>query len=85
MSALSTDDVAYLARLARIEVSPQESQRLAGQLDQILLAVAQVQAAVDDDVPATSHPIALGSDAALAAAPEHAERRFQVPRILDEE
>ncbi len=98
MSALSTDDVAYLARLARIEVSPQESQRLAGQLDQILHAVAQVQAAVADDVPATSHPLplrnvfrrdevrpSLGSDAALAAAPEHAERRFQVPRILDEE
>ncbi len=98
MSALSTDEVAHLARLARIDLSAEETATLAGELGHILDAVAQVQQVATDDVPATSHPIrltnvfradevtpSLGTEAALAGAPAAAEQRFQVPRILDEE
>lgn len=98
MSALSPDDVAHLARLARIALTPEEQATLAGQLGHILDAVAQVQSVAGDDVPATSHPIpltnvfrddvveaSLGTEAALSGAPAAAEGRFQVPRILDEE
>lgn len=98
MSALSTDQVAHLARLARIDLSQAELERLAGQLDVILDAVAQVQQAAGDDVPATSHPVpltnvfrddqvraSLGAEAALAGAPAAEQDRFRVPRILEEE
>jgi aspartyl-tRNA(Asn)/glutamyl-tRNA(Gln) amidotransferase subunit C len=98
MSALSTDQVAHLARLARIDLTQDELGRLAGQLDVILDAVAQVQQAAGDDVPATSHPVpltnvfrddqvrpSLGAEAALAGAPASEQERFRVPRILEEE
>ncbi|MFV0459597.1 MAG: Asp-tRNA(Asn)/Glu-tRNA(Gln) amidotransferase subunit GatC [Actinomycetales bacterium] len=98
MSALSLDEVAHLARLARIDLTEEELQTISGQLGHILDAVAQVQQVAGDDVPATSHPIpltnvfredvvapSLGAQAALAGAPAADEDRFQVPRILDEE
>jgi aspartyl-tRNA(Asn)/glutamyl-tRNA(Gln) amidotransferase subunit C len=50
MTAISRDDVAHLARLARIAMSDDELDHLAGQLDVILGAVARVQeVAADDD------------------------------------
>jgi aspartyl-tRNA(Asn)/glutamyl-tRNA(Gln) amidotransferase subunit C len=98
MSAISRDEVAHLAALARIDLRPAELDRLAGQLGQILDAVATVREVAGDDVPATSHPMpltnvtrpdeprpCLSSDAALAAAPDVAEQRFRVPRILEED
>ena len=98
MSNLSTEQVAHLARLARIDLTDDELGRYAADLGQILDAVAQVQQAVGDDVPATSHPVpmtnvfrpdeprpSLGAEAALSGAPEAEQQRFSVPRILDEE
>jgi aspartyl-tRNA(Asn)/glutamyl-tRNA(Gln) amidotransferase subunit C len=98
MSAISTADVAKLASLARIQLEPDELERLAGQLDQILDAVATVQEVASDDVPATSHPMpltnvtrpdevvpGLSPQEALSGAPEAEQQRFRVPRILDED
>jgi len=98
MSAISREEVAHLAMLARIEMSPAELDRLAGQLDVILDAVAQVQKVAGDDVPATSHPMpltnvtrpdevrpSLDAAAALSGAPAAEDARFRVPRILGEE
>ncbi len=98
VSAISAADVAYLAGLARIDLDDSERERLVGQLDVILDAVAQVQEAAGPDVPATSHPMPLtnvfrddevrpGLDAeqALSGAPAAEQSRFRVPRILDEE
>ena len=98
MSAISREEVAHLASLARIDLGPAELDRLAGQLDVILEAVATVQEAVGDDVPATSHPMpltnvtrpdvpapGLSATEALSGAPEVEEQRFRVPRILEED
>jgi aspartyl-tRNA(Asn)/glutamyl-tRNA(Gln) amidotransferase subunit C len=98
MSAISRDEVAHLAALARIDLRPAELDRLAGQLGQILDAVATVREVAGDDVPATSHPMpltnvtrpdqprpCLSADEALAGAPAVAEQRFRVPRILEED
>lgn len=95
---ISSDDVAYLAGLARIDLDDAERERLTAELDVILDAVAQVSEAVRPDTPATSHPMPLtnvfrpdevraGLDAgqALAGAPASEQQRFRVPRILDEE
>jgi aspartyl-tRNA(Asn)/glutamyl-tRNA(Gln) amidotransferase subunit C len=98
MSAISREEVAHLASLARIDLSPAELDRLAGQLDVILGAVATVQKVAGDDVPATSHPMpltnvtrpdaprpGLTAEQALAGAPEAEQQRFRVPRILEED
>jgi len=98
MSAISSADVAHLARLARIDLDDAQRERLTGQLGSILAAVAQVQQVAGDDVPATSHPMPLTNvfrddvarpslpvEEALAGAPEARQQRFSVPRILDEE
>jgi aspartyl-tRNA(Asn)/glutamyl-tRNA(Gln) amidotransferase subunit C len=98
MAAISREEVARLASLARIDLEPAELDKLSGQLDVILGAVATVQQAAGDDVPATSHPMpltnvtrpdvprpSLGQAAALSGAPEAEEGRFRVPRILEED
>ncbi len=95
---LTRDDVAHLARLARIDLSDAELDHLAPQLSVILDAVAKVGEVVGNDVPATSHPLplrnvfrpdearsCLGPEEALAGAPEVEQQRFSVPRILGEE
>jgi aspartyl-tRNA(Asn)/glutamyl-tRNA(Gln) amidotransferase subunit C len=95
MSAISRDDVAHLARLARLAVTDDELDRFAGQLDQVLAAVARVQEASVDDVPPMTHAVPLTNvlradevrpslprDAVLAGAPAAEDDRFRVPRIL---
>ena len=97
-AAISREEVAHLARLSRLAVSDAEIDRLAGQLDVILQAVARVGEVAAADIPPTSHPVPLTNvlredvarpclprDEALAGAPDAAEQRFRVPRILDEE
>ncbi len=96
--ALEPEDVARLAALARIDLSEEELQHLAPQLDGILAAVASVQQLAGDDVPPTSHPLpitnvfrpdetrpSLPLADVLAGAPAAEQDRFRVPRILGEE
>ncbi|WP_152363529.1 Asp-tRNA(Asn)/Glu-tRNA(Gln) amidotransferase subunit GatC [Microlunatus speluncae] len=96
--ALTADDVAALARLARIDLTQDELQHLAPQLDVILESVAKVSEVAADDVPPTSHALPLSNvfradevqrslprDEVLAGAPAAEQDRFRVPRILDEE
>ena len=96
--ALSREEVAALGRLARIEMTPQELDHLAPQLDQILEHVARVSEVAAPDVQPTSHPLPLTNvfradevrpsipvEDALAGAPSAQDDRFRVPRILGEE
>jgi aspartyl-tRNA(Asn)/glutamyl-tRNA(Gln) amidotransferase subunit C len=98
VAAISREEVAHLARLSRLAVSDDELDRFAGQLDVILQAVARVGEVAAADIPPTSHSVPLTNvlredvvvpgvdrDEALAGAPDAAENRFRVPRILDEE
>jgi aspartyl-tRNA(Asn)/glutamyl-tRNA(Gln) amidotransferase subunit C len=95
MSAITRDDVAHLARLARIAMTDDELDRLASELDVILGAVARVQEVAAGDIPPTSHALplsnvlrpdesapSLGAEAALAGAPDAEDGRFRVPQIL---
>ena len=98
MSSLSRDDVANLARLARIEMSEDELVSLSSEFTVILDAVARVQEVAGADVEPTSHPLPLRNvfrpdvvlpsltpEQALSAAPAQEESRFRVPQILGEE
>ncbi len=95
---LSRDDVAYLAQLARIDLTDAELDHLAPQLAVILESVTAVSAVAAADIPPTSHALPLQNvfrpdenspsltpDQALSGAPEAHEQRFSVPRILGEE
>jgi aspartyl-tRNA(Asn)/glutamyl-tRNA(Gln) amidotransferase subunit C len=95
---ISRDEVAHLAKLARLAVTDDEIDVFAGQLDQILDSVAKVSEVAADDVPPTSHAVPLTNvfrqdvvvpgltqQQALAGAPAAEEGRFRVPRILGEE
>jgi aspartyl-tRNA(Asn)/glutamyl-tRNA(Gln) amidotransferase subunit C len=96
--AITRDEVAHLARLARLALSDDELAVLATQLDVILGAVARVGEVAAADIPPTSHSVpltnvfrpdvpgpVLGAERALAGAPAAEDGRFRVPRILDEE
>jgi aspartyl-tRNA(Asn)/glutamyl-tRNA(Gln) amidotransferase subunit C len=96
--SLTRSEVAHLAKLARIDLSDDELDALAGQLDIILTSVARVAEVAAEDIPPTSHAVPLTNvvrpdvvrpsltpDQALSGAPAVEEQRFRVPRILDEE
>ena len=98
MSEITPDVVAHLANLARIALTPEEIEKLTGELGAIVDSVAKVSEVATPDVVATSHPIrlvnvfrddvpgeTLTTAQALAGAPEHDGSRFQVSAILGEE
>lgn len=98
MSEITAEQVAHLAHLARIDLSPEEITTLTADLGQIVDSVAQVTAVATPDVPATSHPMPLTNvfredvvvpsltvEQALSGAPERDGDKFRVPAILDEE
>ena len=97
MSQISRDEVAHLARLARLALTDDELDSFAGQLDAILEHVRQIQAVDVTDVEATDNPLksvnvtrpdvvepSLSQEEALSQAPKAVEGRFAVPRILGE-
>jgi aspartyl-tRNA(Asn)/glutamyl-tRNA(Gln) amidotransferase subunit C len=84
--------------LSRLAVTDDELDMFAGQLDVILQAVARVGEVAAADIPPTSHSVpltnvfrddvvvpGLSPAEALSGAPDAADGRFRVPRILDEE
>lgn len=98
MSDMTPETVRHLAHLARIALTDDEIQRLAGELSAIVDSVEAVRTVAGDDVVPTSHPIPLGNvfrddvvgqtlttEEALAGAPDHDGSRFRVTAILGEE
>lgn len=96
--AITRDEVARLAHLARIDLSDAELDHLAPQLAVIVESVAAVGAVAADDIPPSSHALpmrnvmrpdevrpSLAPEEALSGAPESEQQRFKVPRILGEE
>ena len=92
MPGITREEVAHLARLARLELKGEELEHFAGQLDDIIGAVARVSEVADQDVPPTSHPLALVNsfgedqprpslslDEAFANAPAREGDLFKVP------
>lgn len=95
---LTRQDAAYVARLARIDLSEEELGTYAAQLADVLEHAAAIAALDTEGVEATAHPLPLRNvlrpdevrpslerDEVLAQAPLAEEGRFRVPPILGEE
>jgi aspartyl-tRNA(Asn)/glutamyl-tRNA(Gln) amidotransferase subunit C len=97
MATLSRDEVAHVAKLARLQLSDAELDLFTPQLAAILEHAADVEALDLADVEPTSHPYPLANvmrpdvardagirDAVLAAAPSAEDGMFRVPPVLGE-
>jgi aspartyl-tRNA(Asn)/glutamyl-tRNA(Gln) amidotransferase subunit C len=95
---ITRDEVAHLARLSRLALTGAELDHFAGQLDQIISAVARVQEVAAEGIPPMTHAVPvvnvfrddvvippLTPEQALACAPATEQARFRVPRILTED
>jgi aspartyl-tRNA(Asn)/glutamyl-tRNA(Gln) amidotransferase subunit C len=95
---ITRDEVAHLARLARLALTEEELDHYAGQLDVIITHVARVGEVAADGIPPMTHAAdltnvfrddvlvpCLGTAAALDQAPAAEQDRFRVPRILAED
>ena len=95
---LSSTEIDHIALLARLDLSPQECERAADELSQILDYFEQLAQLDTENVEPTSHVIpvvnvlredvvytGLPIDAVLQNAPEHAAGQFQVPRVVEAE
>jgi aspartyl-tRNA(Asn)/glutamyl-tRNA(Gln) amidotransferase subunit C len=84
--------VLHVARLARLELSEEELERMAGELSGILEHVDRISALDLDGVEPTTHVVALSNvmradepepclprEKALEQAPDHADGAFRVP------
>ena len=90
---VSRDQVLHVARLARLELSEDEVERMSGELSKVLDHIEKIGELDDlDGVVPTSHVVALENalrddkprpslprDVALAAAPDPADGGFRVP------
>jgi aspartyl-tRNA(Asn)/glutamyl-tRNA(Gln) amidotransferase subunit C len=96
--SITRDEVAHLARLSRLALSDAELDHFAGQLDQIIGAVARVQEVAAEGIPPMTHAVpvvnvyrddvevpCLTAEQALSGAPASEQDRFRVPRILTED
>jgi aspartyl-tRNA(Asn)/glutamyl-tRNA(Gln) amidotransferase subunit C len=90
--AISRDEVLHVARLARLDLTDDEVERLGEQLDAILEAVGKVAELDLTAVQPTAHPLdlvnvwrddeprpSLTPDEALANAPDRNGDLFRVP------
>lgn len=91
-------DIARVARLARLELTPEELESYGAQLEVILEHAARVQSLPTQGVAPTSHPLpqrnvfrddevrpSLDRDEVLSQAPDRDGDYFVVPRILEEQ
>ena len=89
--------VDHVARLARLDLTDDERERMQKELTVILGHADNIQALDLDGVPPTSHPLPLSNvlrpdearpslpvDEALANAPATEDGRFRVPRIIED-
>ena len=89
-------DIEKVARLARIEISREETEIFGRQLDQILTYMEQLNRLDTEGVEPTSHAIPLYNafredqarrsfprEDVLGSAPEEEMKHFKVPRIIE--
>jgi len=89
-------DVAYIARLAKLNLTPEETEQFSADLNQVLGYVAQLEQWNTEGVEPMYHPLpvfdavredtpgtSLSNDAALANAPAAEDGQFRVPKVVE--
>lgn len=97
MSNISREDVQHVARLARLELSEAELERMRVEMDAILTYMDKLRSLDTAGVEPTSHAVPLRNvmrddeprpstprDDMLANAPDRTGDFFRVPRIIEE-
>ena len=97
MAKITLVEVEHVARLARLELSEDEKERMTAQLDAILGYIDKLNALDTSRVEPTTTVIpmvsvmrddvvrpSLDRDAALANAPDREDVFFRVPRIIED-
>lgn len=93
---LSISDVEYVAKLARLEVTDTEKEKFTAQLNDILLYIDKLNELDTKGVAPMTHAIAvtnafredkiresLGTERAIANAPDARGEFFRVPKVID--
>ncbi|MFI5375371.1 MAG: Asp-tRNA(Asn)/Glu-tRNA(Gln) amidotransferase subunit GatC [Candidatus Rokuibacteriota bacterium] len=94
---ISLEDVDHVARLARLELSAADKERMRSELDGILSYIDKLGALDTRDVEPTSHAVpvtnvmrddverpSLPQEDMLANAPDRHRDMFRVPKIIEE-
>jgi aspartyl-tRNA(Asn)/glutamyl-tRNA(Gln) amidotransferase subunit C len=94
---ISLEQVEHVARLARLELSGDEKERMRSELDGILSYIDKLRVLDTSEVEPTSHAVPLTNvmrddtevpslprDDMLANAPDRHRELFRVPRIIEE-
>lgn len=89
-------DVAYIAKLAKLELSEEETALLTDDLNQILGYIAQLEEWDTESVEPMYHPLptydavradipgkSLSNEAAIANAPAAEDGQFRVPKVVE--
>jgi aspartyl-tRNA(Asn)/glutamyl-tRNA(Gln) amidotransferase subunit C len=93
---LSISDVEYVAKLARLEFTHEEKNKLTAELNDILLYIDKLNELDTKGVAPMTHAIAvtnafredvihpsLGTEIAIANAPDARGEFFRVPKVID--
>lgn len=93
---ITTEQVEHVARLARLDITAEQTKMFAQQLSQVLEHGQEMGALELDAVEPTSHPLPLSNvlredevgevvdrEEVLSQAPESANDRFSVPPVLE--
>ncbi len=93
---ITRGEVKNVARLARLALADEELDRLTGEMDAILGYVEQLNALDTDDIIPMAHAVplenafradevtaSLGTDKALANAPDPSDGCFGVPKVIE--
>ena len=93
---LSSQEVEYVANLARLEISDEEKEKFTLQLNDILLYIDKLNKLDTEGVAPMSHAIALtnafredkiadslGTEKSLANAPDARGEFFRVPKVIE--
>ncbi len=93
---ITVSDVEHIARLARLELSPEENTMFTAQMGNILAYVETLKGVDTSGISATSHAVpvenafrrddvtpSIGIAQALANAPDTAGSFFRVPKVIE--
>ncbi len=93
---ITAEDVEHVARLARLELTPEETETFTGQMDAILAYVDTLNELDTRGIVPTSHAVpmenafrddvarpGIGVTAALANAPDRSGSFYRVPKVIE--